>query len=87
MPLVLDHQGLDLREFPDLVAQRGGVLPRQLTAAPPTGRRLEGDDVVALLAGQERALVPGVSGLTAPEASGPGLAPGRLGVGVFATGR
>jgi hypothetical protein len=87
MPLVLGHPGLDLGQFPDLVAQRGGILPRQLPVTAPTGRRLEGDDVVALLGGEERALVPGVAGLTAPEPGGPGLAPGRLGVGVFATGR
>jgi hypothetical protein len=83
---VLDHLGLGFREFPDLVAQRGGFLTRQFTAASPAGSRLERDDVVALLGGQERALVPGVAGLTAPEASGPGLAPRQLGVGVFAAG-
>ena len=49
MPLVLGHVGLDLGQLPDLVPQRGGVLPRQLPATAAAVRRLEGDDVVALV--------------------------------------
>lgn len=46
--------GPDLGQFPDLVAQRGGVLPRQPPATVAAVRRLEGDDAVALLGGDLR---------------------------------
>src|SRR5262249_626099 len=53
----------------------------------PAGRRLEGEDVVALLGGQEGALLPGVAGLTTRTAGRLGLGSWRLGVGGFGTGR
>jgi hypothetical protein len=87
MPLVLDDQRLDLGEFPHLVAQRRGVLTGQPSSTSAAGRWLEGDDVVTLLRGQERAPVLGVAGLTAPLARRPGLGPWRLGVGMFGTRR
>src|SRR6516164_6403397 len=87
MPLVLGHPGLDLGQFPDLVAQRRSVLPHQCPATAAAVRRLEGDDAVALLGGEERALMAGVAGPTAARGRGPGRAPWRLGVRMFATGR
>src|SRR5262249_43798390 len=87
MPLVFDDLGLDLGEFPHLMTQRRGVLSRQLSATAPAGRRLQGDDLVALCRGEERTFMPGVAGLTTRTAGRLGLGSLRLGVGVFGTGR
>jgi hypothetical protein len=86
VPLVFDHLRLDLRKFPHLMTQRRGVLSRQLLATAPTGRRFQGDDLVALSRREERTLLPGVAGLTTRTAGRLGLGSWRLGVGVFGTG-
>ena len=48
MPLVFGHQRLDLRQFPDLMSQRLGVVAAELRAATAAFGRFEPLHVVAV---------------------------------------
>ncbi len=65
MPLVLDHDRLDLRNLADLVPQRLRVVTRQLLPTTPAVLRLQPKHLGALVAGDQRRLGLGVPRLPA----------------------
>ena len=65
MLLILGDQRFDLGQFIHLMPQRCGIAARQFRAAPATLVRLERNDSVALIGGNQRPFVPGMSRLTA----------------------
>ena len=87
MALVFGHARPDLRQFPDLVSQRLGVVARELRPATSALGRLERLHVVALVAWNQRPFVFLVAGL--PAAFLLRLSPGRLRpcVGMLRAGR
>ncbi len=65
VPLIFRNERLDFRQFPDLMADRLGIGPRQRSAAAPAGSRHAEDDLAALLRWNQRPLVFWVAGLAA----------------------
>ena len=80
VPLVFGDQGLHLRQFPNLMAERCGIGAGQRGTTTSAGRRYTRDDVTTLLDRQEWPLVLGMTGLGASAPSRFGLDPWRLGV-------
>jgi hypothetical protein len=86
MPLIFRDEGLDLGEFPHLMADRVGIGSAKRGPAPATGGWHAGDEGRAGFDGNEGPLVLGVAGLATARTLGLGLGPQRLGVWVFRGG-
>src|SRR5207253_10727947 len=78
VPLVFGDNRLDLRQFPNLMAEGFRIGAGQGGAATSAGGRHTGDNGAALLDRQEWPLVLGVAGLTARGSPRFGLGPWRL---------
>jgi hypothetical protein len=87
VPAGLGDAGLDLGQLPDLMAERLGIAAAQRGRAAAAGGRYAGDDLLAVLAGQQGTLPFGVTGLAATAPWRLGGAAKGLGVGVLGGGR
>jgi hypothetical protein len=65
MALVFGHQGLDLRQFPDLMPQRLRITAGEFLATTSAFGQFESLHVVALVAGNQRSFVFFMAGLPA----------------------
>jgi hypothetical protein len=83
MLLILGDDGLDLREFPNLMADGLAINSGERLAATATGIWHTGDDGHAVLDRDESPLVFGMTGLTAVWTLGLGLGSNGFGVRVF----
>ena len=87
MQLIFGHMRLDGGNLPDLMPQRLGVAASQPLAATTARRRLDGDHVLALLAGKQRPIVLGMPRLTTRFLAALVARRRRFGMGMLDTGR
>jgi hypothetical protein len=85
--LIFGHAGLEVGQFPDLVAERLRIGAGQSPTAAPAGGRHTPDDLLALFGRQQGTPVLLVAGLAAGSAASFGLGPWRFGVRVRGRGR